>query len=126
MSYKAIDPRVTRMGLNIEESLPQETLHQQDNWITYEVFHQEKRGAQHVHAGIVHAPSDDIALVFAKEQYGRRGKTANIWVVKTTNILATAYEDSDIFDTTPEKTYREASGYKVMDKINAYKEKQKA
>jgi ring-1,2-phenylacetyl-CoA epoxidase subunit PaaB len=44
-----------------------------------------------------------------------------MWVVKTSNVFASDYDDSDIFDTVPEKQYREAGGYKVMSKINKYK-----
>jgi ring-1,2-phenylacetyl-CoA epoxidase subunit PaaB len=62
-----------------------------------------------------------MALQFAKEQYGRRGVSVNIWVVKTSNVIATDYDDQDIFETVPEKVYREAGGYKVMEKINRYK-----
>jgi ring-1,2-phenylacetyl-CoA epoxidase subunit PaaB len=62
-----------------------------------------------------------MAFLFGKEQYGRRGISVNMWVVKTSNVFASDYDDSDIFDTVPEKQYREAGGYKVMSKINKYK-----
>lgn len=116
---KSLDPRVTRA--QIDENNTIEPLQEMDQWETYEVFHQKKRGDQHLHVGIVHAPNPEMAMLFAKDQFGRRGITANIWVVKTRNVFATEYEDQDIFETTPEKQYREAGGYKVMDKINKYK-----
>ena len=65
-----------------------------------------------------------MALLFAKEQFARRKRCVNIWVVKTSDIFATNLEDEDMFETTPEKIYREAGGYKVMDKINKFKGKQ--
>ena len=120
---KSFDPRVNRMELPEKEEKKIE-LKSLDVWETYEVFHQKKRGDQHVHTGIVHAPSAELALLFAKEQYGRRRQTSNIWVVKSSEILATDYEDTDIFETTPEKTYREASDYYCMDKIRDYQKKQ--
>lgn len=120
---KSLDPRITRE--QIEENNPITPLAEMDNWETYEVFHQKKRGDQHMHVGIVHAPNPEMALLFGKEQYGRRGITANIWVVKTANVFASEYDDVDMFDTTPEKQYREAGGYKVMEKINKYKKAQK-
>ncbi len=95
-----------------------------DHFETYEVFHQKKRGTHHQHVGTVHAPNPEMALLFGKEQYGRRGTCVNIWVAKTADIFASDYDDSDIFDTTPEKLYREAAPYKVMDRINEYKAKQ--
>ncbi len=116
---KSLDPRINRAEIeNDHQILPLKDL---DNWETYEVFHQKKRGDQHMHVGIVHAPNPEMAMLFAKEQFGRRGISANIWVVRTKDVFATEYEDQDIFDTTPEKIYREAGGYKVMEKINKYK-----
>ncbi|MBP7400847.1 MAG: hypothetical protein KA954_14745 [Chitinophagales bacterium] len=120
---KSLDPRITREQIELDNSI--EPLKEMDNWETYEVFHQKKRGDQHMHVGIVHAPNPEMALLFGKEQYGRRGITANIWVVKTAHVFASEYDDQDIFETVPEKQYREAGGYKVMEKINKYKKEQK-
>jgi ring-1,2-phenylacetyl-CoA epoxidase subunit PaaB len=121
---KSLDPRVNRAQIELNNEI--KPLNELDQWETYEVFHQKKRGDQHMHVGIVHAPNAEMALLFGKEQYGRRGITANIWVVKTANVFASEYEDQDIFETVPEKQYREAGGYKVMEKINKYKKEQKA
>ncbi|MFN7312469.1 MAG: phenylacetic acid degradation protein [Bacteroidota bacterium] len=120
---KSLDPRVTREQIELDNQIA--PLQELDQWETYEVFHQKKRGDQHLHVGIVHAPNPEMALLFGKEQYGRRGITANIWVVKTANVFASEYEDQDIFETVPEKQYREAGGYKVMEKINKYKKENK-
>ncbi len=120
---KSLDPRVTRSEIDLNNSI--DPLKDLDQWETYEAFHQKKRGEQHIHVGIVHAPNPEMALLFAKDQYGRRGITANIWVVKTAHIFMTEYDDQDIFETTPEKIYREAGGYKVMEKINKYRKETK-
>jgi ring-1,2-phenylacetyl-CoA epoxidase subunit PaaB len=120
---KSLDPRIARENISADNTI--EPLTHMDNWETYEVFHQKKRGDQHMHVGIVHAPNAEMALLFGKDQFGRRGVTANIWVVKTSNVFATDYEDQDMFETTPEKIYREAGGYKVMEKINKYKKENK-
>lgn len=103
-------------GENSKETLREEI----DQWETFEVFTQKRRGDQHEHVGIVHAPNNELALVMAKEQYARRGYCVNLWVVPTTAVTATEYADSDIFDTVPEKTHREAVDYKVKGKINKY------
>jgi ring-1,2-phenylacetyl-CoA epoxidase subunit PaaB len=116
---QSLDPRIAREKINEENNIA--PLTEMDNWETYEVFHQKKRGDQHIHVGIVHAPNPEMAFLFGKEQYGRRGISVNMWVVKTSNVFASDYDDSDIFDTVPEKQYREAGGYKVMSKINKYK-----
>jgi len=119
MKLVSLDPRVSRMELADGEA-PDQTVGEVDHWPTYEVFVQKKRGDQHQHAGIVHAPNGEMALVLAKEQYARRGYCVNLWVVATSDVTATDYLDSDIFDSVPEKTHREPVDYKVKEKINRY------
>lgn len=114
---QSFDPRINRLNLPQKDG---DAVKESELWETYEVFHQKRRGEQHIHAGIVHAPNPEIALIFAKEQYGRRRVTANIWVVRSRDVRASEYEDQDIWDTVPEKTYREASDYYVMEKIRKY------
>lgn len=114
---KSLDPRINRVDLQNNHG----QLTTEEVWHTYEVFHQEKRGKQHTHVGSVHAPDPQMALVLAKEQYARRGKCVNLWVVKTSNIFAFNMEDEDMFATTPEKVHREAGIYsKVRDKIEKF------
>lgn len=64
-------------------------------------------------------------MILAKEQYGRRGQTLNLWVVNTADILAMRAEDSDVFETTPEKKYRDVAAYMVRNKVEAFKQAQK-
>jgi ring-1,2-phenylacetyl-CoA epoxidase subunit PaaB len=121
MTIKSLDPRITRAEIpeNSESTwTPLESLDQHE---TYEVFHLEVRGGHTVHVGSVHAPNPDMALLFAKEQYARRAKCVSIWVVRATEIHTIGVEDADVFETTPEKDYREAKGYRVGGKLTAYK-----
>lgn len=126
MKISSLDPRIERAGLPAEADTSVAVTIPNEYWETWEVFHQKKRGQQHGHVGIVHAPDSDMALVFAKEQYGRRGETVNLWVVRTSDVYATDYADSDAFATAPEKTYRDPAGYKTADRIAAWKAKQEA
>jgi len=119
---QSLDPRITRANLDFDEQI--DPLQELDQFQTFEVFHQKKRGQQHVHVGVVHAPNADMALLYAKEQYSRRGATANLWVVPSSAVSATEYFDEDIFETTPEKFHRDPASYKVMDRIKAFKERQ--
>ena len=98
----SLDPRISRAHLSGGNHNDVDGL---IHFQTYEVFHQSKRGAQHKHVGIVHAPNADMALLYAKEQYARREQTANIWVAPSSCISATEYADDDIF-TTETKVYR--------------------
>ena len=77
-----------------------------------------------MHVGIVHAPNPEMALLYAKEQYARRGHTTNLWVVPSSAVFATEYLDSDIFETTQDKIYRDPATYKVMERIQKFKERQ--
>lgn len=117
----SLDPRINRLDLHRIATGEQTASH----LITWEVFHQEKRGKQASHAGIVHASTPEMALILAKEQYARRGKTSNLWVVKTSDVYTFSSEDEDIFETTPEKTFRDPGFYKVRERIEAYQAKNK-
>ena len=91
----SLDPRIKRLDLKkVEEG----EVHTNSHLVTWEVFHQDKRGKQVGHVGIVHASSPEMALVVAKEVFGRRGKTTNIWVTKTSDVYTFPMEDEDIFE----------------------------
>ncbi len=86
-------------------------------WRVYEVFHQQSRGEPHVHVGGVHAPDAQVALLMAKEQYGRRQACVNFWVVPADAVTATDYSDVDIFEHGTDKSYREAYGYETSKRM---------
>lgn len=119
---KSLDPRVVKVVPENQETVQFKA---DDHFTTYEVFTQKKTGAQHVHCGIVHAPNAEMAMIFAKEQYGRRGACTGLWVVKSSDILSTKHEDMDMFEsaTAPEKKYRDPAGFMVKEKIKAFKER---
>jgi ring-1,2-phenylacetyl-CoA epoxidase subunit PaaB len=119
MKIESLDPRITRAALDDESKIGE--LNGSEHFQTYEVFQQIKRGTHHQHVGNVHAPNAEMAMLFAKEQYCRRGTAVNLWVVKTADVFVTEYQDADIFETTEDKLYRDPNSYKVMDRINAFK-----
>ena len=88
----------------------------------FEVFHQRSRGEAHVHVGAIHAYDADMALVMAKEQFGRHPTCVNLWVVDAEHIHATSYEDADMFAPAFDKSYREAFGYDMVKRMNQAKE----
>ncbi len=78
----------------------------------YEVFIQRDDLSHHVHVGSVVAPSAKLAHQVARENFLRREKAVNIWVVKQEHVHATSYEDQDFFaNQMLNKNYREVSGY---------------
>ncbi len=115
----SLDPRINRLDLKKISAGEEQT---NSHLITWEVFHQEKRGKQPVHVGIVHASSPELALVMAKEVFCRRGKTANLWVAKTSDVYTFSAEDEEMFETTPEKTFRDPAAYKVRDRIEKFQQ----
>jgi ring-1,2-phenylacetyl-CoA epoxidase subunit PaaB len=121
MKITSLDPRITRLDLP-ENHRPQTEAEQ---WETYEVFHQQARGEQHRHVGVVHAPDPEMAVLFAKEQYARRSRCVNLWVVRTADVYVTDYADADMFEPSFDKNYRESFGYKntrtLVDKFKAEK-----
>ncbi len=120
MKIQSLDPRISRAELPAAEAYEEKK--KLDQWETYEVFHQSVRGANHIHVGSVHAPNPEMAILFGKEQYARRMKCVNLWVVRTANVFTTPYEDADMFEPSTDKSYREAYAYKNKHMIRKIKE----
>ena len=91
----------------------------------YEIFHLKKRGKAHTHMGRVTTTSYQEALQQARQAFGETGPVVNVWIVRSAHVLQSAEEDREMWLTVPEKKYREATAYKVMDKIKQFKEEQK-
>jgi len=93
----------------------------------YEIFHLLKRGKQHSHVGSLEASCFEEALLTAKNQFQEEKSVLNIWVAKASDFLKIEGEDfADIWETLPEKKYRDAMDYKATDKIKRFKEEQNA
>jgi ring-1,2-phenylacetyl-CoA epoxidase subunit PaaB len=92
-----LDPRLKRLHLQTGEVTAKSKL---DQLPTYEVFVQAKEPRPFKHEGGVHATSPEMALVFAKEQYTRRGTASGLWIVATKDIIVTDFTDNsmDIYD----------------------------
>lgn len=90
---KSLDPRINRLNIPETQENPLEK-EQLDQWDTYEVFVQTKEGKPFQHEGIVHASNENMAFIFAKEQFSRRFTCTGIWVAKTNNIKITEYTDA--------------------------------
>lgn len=86
----------------------------------YEVFTRAKDGAPMTHAGNVVAASDDLALIYAREVYGRRGESRAIWVVPRSAIQQ--LDDADLLQPALDRTYRTVEGYRMRDKVRTMKE----
>jgi phenylacetate-CoA oxygenase PaaH subunit len=92
-----------------------------DEPAVYEVFRRDKAGAAMVHAGSVAAASDELALIYAREVYGRRGESLALWVVPRAAVLA--LDDPDMLSPAIERGYRSVEGYRMREKFRAVQER---
>lgn len=97
---------------------------EQVEYDVFEVFVQKTQADYHVHVGSVVAPSPDMALQTARENFLRRESGVNIWVVPRQEVFATPYEDPDYFARETDRKYREVGGYSENGRLwKMYKEK---
>jgi phenylacetate-CoA oxygenase PaaH subunit len=84
----------------------------------YEVFRQERKGQAFQHAGSVAAPDLTFAEAYAREQYGRRGESAALWVVPRE-----AVHEIDEFVDELERNYHRVDGYPLKAKLKEARER---
>ncbi len=115
--------KLSEAGVSIYESIeaPKES---NETETEYLVFHLMKRGKQHRMAGEVLASGPEDALYKAKLSLDPGKPVLNAWVVRTANIHTTSGSDKVIWDTLPDKTFREAIAYRGADKIKKFLEEQ--
>ncbi len=81
------------------------------------VFVQGRHRDAHVHAGDVHAPDAEMALVLAKENYTRRDPCVNLWVVRADQIHATTRPAAEMFVPATDKSYRFGGSYRQQRRV---------
>ena len=86
-------------------------------WPMWEVFIRQRRGLSHVHVGSLHAPDSETALMSARDVYTRRIEGVSIWVVESTQIVASDPDDFEAFFGSSEKPYRQATYYQIPDEV---------
>jgi len=86
-------------------------------WPLWEVFVRQKRGLSHVHAGSLHAPDAETALLAARDVYTRRVEGVSIWVVASADIVASDPDEAEAFFESIEKPYRHATHYEIPDEV---------
>ncbi len=84
----------------------------------YEVFRQERKGQPFQHAGSVSAPDASFADVYAREQYGRRGESAALWVVPR-DAITEIHEFVDEL----QRNYHRVDGYSLKEKLKEARER---
>jgi len=88
------------------------------DWPLYEVFIRSKSGLSHRHVGSVHAADAQMALDHARDTYTRRSEGVSIWVVRSTDIVASdPGEAAAFFEPAEDKIYRHPTFYEVPDGV---------
>ena len=88
------------------------------DWPLWEVFVRARRGVSHVHAGTVHAPDAELALQNARDLFTRRSEGVSIWVVRSTDIMASSPDDRDsLFEPAADKTFRHPTDFDLPDQV---------
>jgi phenylacetate-CoA oxygenase PaaH subunit len=86
--------------------------------VIYEVFRQERKGQPFQHAGSVEAADDHFADVYAREQYGRRGESTALWVVRRDALI-----EIDDFVDELNRNYHRVDGYPLKEKLKEARER---
>lgn len=92
---------------------------------SYEIYHLLKRGKQHIHAGTVTAASPEEAMSEAKKSLNAK-QVFNIWAIRSAAIRRTHPDEATLWQTLPDKKFRDASDYKGGDKLKEFLERQNA
>jgi phenylacetate-CoA oxygenase PaaH subunit len=86
--------------------------------VIYEVFRQERKGQAFQHAGSIEAPDERFADGYAREQYGRRGESEALWVVRRDAI----HHIEDFVDEL-NRNYHRVDGYPLKEKLREARER---
>lgn len=92
---------------------------------SYEIYHLPRRGKQHVHAGTVEAGSPQEAMWVARQTLNSK-QVFNVWTVRSAAIRRTKPEEANLWQTLPDKKFRDASDYKGGDKLKEFLERRNA
>jgi len=94
------------------------TIMTDENWPLFEVFMRTKSGLSHRHAGSVHAADAQMALDHARDTYTRRSEGVSIWVVRSSEIVASdPAESAAFFAPAEDKIYRHPTFYDIPDDV---------
>jgi ring-1,2-phenylacetyl-CoA epoxidase subunit PaaB len=87
-------------------------------WPLWEVFIRSQNGLAHRHVGSLHAADAEMAICNARDVYTRRNEGVSIWVVKSTDIAASAPGDKEpLFEPANSKVYRHPTFYEVPEEV---------
>jgi ring-1,2-phenylacetyl-CoA epoxidase subunit PaaB len=87
-------------------------------WPLWEVFIRGQHGLNHRHVGSLHAADAKMAILNARDVYTRRSEGVSIWVVRSSDIVASSPSDKGpLFDPANAKVYRHPTFYEIPDGV---------
>jgi ring-1,2-phenylacetyl-CoA epoxidase subunit PaaB len=87
-------------------------------WPLFEVFIRARSGLEHKHVGSIHAVDARMAIEHARDVYTRRQEGISIWVVRSSEIIASDPDQSDaLFEPAKDKVYRHPTFYAIPDEV---------
>ena len=91
---------------------------QRKQWPLYEVFIRARSGLEHKHVGSIHAVDASMAIEHARDLYTRRQEGVSIWVVRSSDIIASDPGDAEaLFEPAKDKIYRHPTFYAIPDEV---------
>jgi ring-1,2-phenylacetyl-CoA epoxidase subunit PaaB len=87
-------------------------------WPLFEVFVRSRGGLDHKHVGSLHAVDAKMAIEHARDLYTRREEGISIWVVRSSDIMASdPGESAALFEPARDKIYRHPTFYDIPDAV---------
>ena len=88
------------------------------DWPLWEVFLRARGGLSHRHVGSVHAPDSELAIRHARDAYTRREEGISMWVVRSTDIVASdPGASAALFEPAADKVYRHPTFYDLPNEL---------
>ena len=89
-----------------------------EDWALYEVLIRSRSGLEHKHVGSLHAADARMAIEHARDTYTRRLEGVSIWVVRSSEIVASDPEEAEaLFEPARDKIYRHPTFYAIPDEV---------
>ncbi len=86
----------------------------------WEVFIRGQHGLNHRHVGSLHAADAETALHHARDVYTRRNEGVSIWIVRSSDITASAPTDKGpLFEPSNDKVYRHPTFFDIPEDVGA-------
>ena len=86
-------------------------------WPLWEIFIRSKSGLSHKHAGSLHAADAEMAIENARDVYTRHNEGVSIWVVKSSEVIASDPEQEYMFESAKNKIYRHPTFYDIPEEV---------